>query len=614
MKRFIYSVLAFIMLFTFAADSAAAVTTEDINNITTPHILLMDAETGGAIYEKNADEKAYPASTTKILTAIVAIENIDDMNKTLTVRAEDVSGFGPNSSLMGLSAGEEITFKDVLYGLMLKSGNDASKVIAYETAGSMDAFIELMNAKATELGMVNSHFVNTSGLHDEDHYSTARDMGTLMRYAMKNSDFCALMATETYQIPANNKKPNGYFLENTNKLIHQKEEDAQSFIYPYCIGGKTGETNFAGYCLVSVAQKDNQKLICVLLGDKNDGSVASTYRFQSSIKLFDWGFENATTQALSDFNVSAEFSVQTINYSPYDPDNGLLNASCDISSIFVSGTGEYIQTLMNTPGSITAQTRLDTEAITAPVEAGDIIGSVDYYANGTLLATAQLVASRNVAAASEQTPEPHETSFISSTPPPGSGKNCNLSVQKSIGSPEYCVWIYYQNSLYTMTNTEWHYMYLDGEVFRAASAFDNAGSIQLYEQLFDTSGSAYYRLASSAVDGRTYVIVSDGRALMNSRNDGTLGSAEVTVNADGTITSQVRDELLWSFTTSSNGYLIRSSNGRYISRKAGSGLLFWILIAVLILVAFIIIRLLLTRGRRRLNHGRMRRSRYRVYR
>lgn len=614
MKRFIYFVLTFTLLFAFAADYAAAVTTEDINNITTPHILLMDAETGGVIYEKKADEKAYPASTTKILTAIVAIENIDDINKKLTVRVEDVSGFGPNSSLMGLSAGEEITFKDVLYGLMLKSGNDASKVIAYETAGSMDAFIVLMNQKAQELGMTNSNFVNTSGLHDENHYSTARDMGKLMRYAMKNSDFCELMATETYQIPANNKKPDGYFLENTNRLIHKKEEDKQSFIYPYCIGGKTGETNFAGYCLVSAAQKDNQKLICVLLGDRNDGSVASTYRFQSSIKLFDWGFENATTKALSDFNVSVEFSVQTINYSPYDPDNGLLSASCDISSIFISGTSEYLQTLMNTPGAITAQTRLDDEAITAPIETGDIIGSVDYYVNETLIATAQLVASRAVAASSEQTPEPHETSFISSTPPPGSGKNSNISVQKSVGSPEYCVWVYYQNSLYTMTSTEWHYMYLDGEVFRAASASDNAGKIQLYEQLFDTSGSAYYRLASNAADGRTYVIVSDGRALMNSKKDGTLASAEVTINADGTITSLVQDELLWSFTTSSNGYLIRSSNGKYISRKAGSGLLFWILIAVLILIAFIIIRLLLTKGRRRLNNGRIKRGRYRVYR
>lgn len=613
MKRFIYFIFALIMLFActavYAVDSV-----DDLADISTPHIMLMDANTGGVIYEKNADERAYPASTTKILTAIVAIENIDDINKMLTVRTEDVSGFGPNSSLMGLSAGEEISFKDVLYGLMLKSGNDASKVIAYETAGSMDAFVSLMNEKAREIGMTSSNFINTSGLHDENHYSTAHDMGKLMCYAMQNSDFCELMKTGEYQVPPNNKKPDGYHLENTNKLIHKKADDTQSFLYQYCIGGKTGETNFSGYCLVSAAQKDNQKLVCVLLGDKNDGSVSSNYRFQNSIRLFDWGFENAATRPLSDFNAPFEFSIQVSNYSPYDPENGMLRATSDTSSIMISGTEEYLQSLASTAGAITAQTRLDESAIIAPIETGAIVGSVDYYANGVLIATAQLIASRDIAASSERTPEPHETAFISSTPPPGSGKNSNISVHRSEGSPEYCVWVYYQNSLYTMTNTEWHYLYLDGDVFRAASVADNSGKIQLYEQLFDTSGLAYYRLASSAVDGRTYVIASEGRALANSKQDGTLASVEIIVNDDGIITSPVPEELLWSFNTSNNGYLIRSNDGKYISRKAGSGLIFWILIAVLILIALIILRLLLTKGRRRLNHGRMRRGRYRVYR
>ena len=215
------------------------------------------------------------------------------------------------------------------------------------------------------------------------------------------------------------------------------------------------------------------------------------------------------------------------------------------------------------------------------------MGSVEYlfYAQNPI--KVDLVAMRDVAASSETTIEPHVTAFISSTPPPGSGKNCNLSFQRTPGSDQYSVWVYYDHTLYTMNSIEWHYLYCDNGVFRAAA-------------------TAYYVLTDFVTDGASYVVVSDGMALCSDSRDGTRSAVAVQIGANDTITAGVTDKMVWQFNSQSNGYYI-SNSSKYLSRKAGSGVIFWILVFVLLLVIIIFIRILAQRiggGRR----GRRRRA------
>ena len=279
------------------------VTVEDaFADVSTPYIALMEAETGALLYQRDAYSRAFPASTTKVMTAIVALENIKDMNRVVTLGWRPVSGFGPTSSLMGLEANETIPLMDILYGLMMRSGNDAAKALAMETSYEVfgqdtepseliPKFVDLMNQKAAELGMNSTHFVTVDGRHDDNHYTTAYDFAVLMRYALQNPVFAKVIATAEYDVAPTNQHPQGMHFENSNRLISNKTGDNQSFLYQYCIGGKTGETNYAGYCLISACRKDDITLIAVQFGDSNN-STSKFYRYEVAKKLYDWGYEN----------------------------------------------------------------------------------------------------------------------------------------------------------------------------------------------------------------------------------------------------------------------------------------------------------------------------------
>lgn len=226
--------------------------------------ILVEAETGTVLAENNADKQMLIASTTKIMTALVVIENCD-LDETLTVKREYTLVEG---SSMYLKTGEKLTVRDVLYGLMLSSGNDAAVSLACYTAGSIDRFAKLMNAKARQLGMENSSFKNPHGLDTEGHYSTARDMAKLTVEAMNNPDFAEIVSTKTINVA-------GRSLKNHNKLL---------WSYEGIMGVKTGFTKSAGRSLVSCAERDGMRLVCVTLNapdDWNDHSV-----------LYNWAFDN----------------------------------------------------------------------------------------------------------------------------------------------------------------------------------------------------------------------------------------------------------------------------------------------------------------------------------
>ncbi|WP_018934517.1 D-alanyl-D-alanine carboxypeptidase family protein [Gracilibacillus lacisalsi] len=270
MRPFIYSiciVLIFVLLPQPEIKANVQVSAESA--------ILMDQETGRVLYEKNADNPTLIASITKILTAIIAIES-GKLDEYVKISDNAISTEG---SSIYLKKEDKITLKDLVYGLMLRSGNDAAVAIGEHIGGSQEGFAYLMNEKARWIGMTNSHFDNPHGLDSETHFSTAYDMALLTKYAMENDIFREISGTSSYQSSARD-----YAWINKNKLLTQ--------LYKYSNGGKTGYTRAAGRTLVSTAEKNGQTLIVVTLNAPSD--------WQDHMNLFEWGFEKFPLRKIQD--------------------------------------------------------------------------------------------------------------------------------------------------------------------------------------------------------------------------------------------------------------------------------------------------------------------------
>ena len=388
MKRILSLLSAAALALAFFLPAASASAEFDPASITSPHVLVMDADSGSVLYEKGARDKAYPASTTKIMTCILALEE-SKMDDQVTVGTAVKTG-----SVLGMADGETMSMKDMLYGLMLKSGNDCAKAIAEHISGSVDAFVEKMNAKATELGMTGTHFVTPNGLHDENHYSTAYDMALLTRFAMQNEDFRTIVATASYHIEGTNKNSAGYDLTNSNKLIYAKDAEA-SLVYENATGVKTGDTTQAGRCLVATATKNGTSLIVVIMGDM-ESKVSTNYRFENAKKLFEWAFAKFVTVDANTLNLKTSFEENVANASFSDEKKGVLELTADLSGKKVAGTSDFIESIKSSSDGVTADYKL-TAPLTAPIKAGDVVGTVNYQFSGQTILTANLIASRDVA-------------------------------------------------------------------------------------------------------------------------------------------------------------------------------------------------------------------------
>lgn len=238
--------------------------------ITADAAVLVDMETGGIIYAKNGDKQEYPASTTKMMTAILSLEQGDN-NKIV-----EVSPYAAYVESTAMWGGEHLRQFELIELMLLESDNGAATALGESVGGSESAFVAMMNAKAAELGMTGTHFVNCNGMPDEDHYSTARDLARLARYAMQNTLFRRVVASPTIIMPNWSDPTTTYEAENTNDLLET---------YPGCIGIKTGYTRAAGGCLVSAAERDGRTILCVVL--KSEDMDA---RFSDSAALLDYGF------------------------------------------------------------------------------------------------------------------------------------------------------------------------------------------------------------------------------------------------------------------------------------------------------------------------------------
>ena len=263
-------------------------------------VYLINLDTGKVIYEKDADKKIYPASTTKIMTALLALENIPDLDAPqveLKLYIQNALS-GTGASLAGILRGESFSPRELLYASMLPSGNEAAMMLGdYVGDGSLDYFAEMMNERAAELGAANTHFVNASGMHDDDHYTTAYDMYLITKAALENETFRQIVSTR-YYYAGEDQNGNPLHWNTTNFLI----SPGSTYYYPYATGVKTGTTDEAGRCLVSTAEKNGYHSLMVMMGapqyDSNGEKLEENMVFKQSIALYDWAFGSFSNKTL----------------------------------------------------------------------------------------------------------------------------------------------------------------------------------------------------------------------------------------------------------------------------------------------------------------------------
>ena len=293
-------------------DVKAADYWPDAPETLSPSVILMEESTGTILYEKNMDEAHYPASITKIMTTLLALENgnLSDM-----VTFSDDAINNTEGSGIARDYGEQMTLEQCLYGVMLESANECAYAVAEHVGGTVENFVDMMNAKAKELGCTNTHFANPHGLQDENHYTTAHDMALIAQAAYQNETFRIIIGTKMYTIPPTNKHAEETVLRNHHDMLCTYHNANRKYLYPYCVGGKTGYTATANSTLVTYAEKDGMTLICVVM------NTQSPNQFIDTVNLFDYAFDNfqVLNVAENDTNYSAETTVDNGNLNNIAP-------------------------------------------------------------------------------------------------------------------------------------------------------------------------------------------------------------------------------------------------------------------------------------------------------
>ena len=349
---YLYFILALMLVFCALLSTSYAI------NVSAKSAILIESDSGEIIYEKNANQTLPMASTTKIMTAIIAIEN-NNLNDKYKIPKEAT---GIEGSSIYLKEGEILTVKELLYALLLESANDASVALALKTSGDVSLFADLMNQKATELGLEMTHFVNPHGLDDDEHYTTANDLSKIARYAMQNPVFCEIVSSKKATISSNNGE-GARVLVNHNKLLR---------LYDGANGIKTGYTKRCGRCFVSSATKDGVSLICVTLNAPNDWHDHSS--------LLDYGFENYESFSLA-------------NKGDYLLELDVVNGQK--STVLVTNNEMFSKTLKKGAHDFSAVFE-SQRLLPAPISKGDILGKIVFYDKDTKIGEINLTATENI--------------------------------------------------------------------------------------------------------------------------------------------------------------------------------------------------------------------------
>lgn len=323
--------------------------------------ILIDSSTGQILYEYNSNDKLYPASTTKLMTAILTLENCQ-LSDTVTVDANALLGIPRSYTTAALQAGETLTIDQLLHVLLIPSANDAANVLAFHIAGSIEDFSIMMNAKAKELGCQNTNFVNPSGIHNDDHYSTAYDMALIGKYANTFEEIKEITCTTSYSLP---NLPDGK--ERTFKTTNTLITPSNKYYYEYATGMKTGYTDKAKSCIVAKATKDDLELICVVLGgDKTEDNKSQ--RELDCHALFDYGFNNYSYEKICTKNESMDISnIDDIPEIYQDKD---IKYSDDLLVLSDSSSNDFEKNISWNTDSL-------------PIYKDQIVGTVTYNINNT---------------------------------------------------------------------------------------------------------------------------------------------------------------------------------------------------------------------------------------
>lgn len=348
-------------------------------NITAKAGMLVSLDTGEIMYENNIDQKLYPASITKIMTAVIMLESekYDPDGKVVMTESVQRMISGTGSAVSNISVGEEFTQRDLMYLVVMSSAGDCSLLAAEYYAGGVDQFVALMNAKAAELGLKNTHYTNPVGLHDPEHYTTVRDIYTLSKYALKNETFKTVYATNRYIMPATNKSG-----ERTLSTTVFLQDPNTNYYYQYATGGKTGFTDEAGRCLMSTASYNGYNYMCILMNCP--ANADRRYEFLETADLYRWAFNNFSFREVANSTdpvceVPVELSLETDFVPLYfeKPFVSVLPNEADDSTIVV-------------------KTHLPEKGIDAPVKKGDVIGTADIIYAEQVIGTVNLVAGNDV--------------------------------------------------------------------------------------------------------------------------------------------------------------------------------------------------------------------------
>lgn len=377
--------------------------TED--DITAVSCILIEQTSGDVIFEKDADKLMYPASTTKIMTVLLGLLSTDDLSEMVTVSYNGSktgvrTQLDPESSVLGLIEGEQLTMEDLLYGTILRSGNDAAIAVAEHVSGTEAEFVNLMNQTAQMFGMTNTNFLNPHGLHQDYHYTTARDLATLSYEAMKNETFREIVRADRHEMDATNMQQERMISTGHRIMLKTYNGEANSYYYEYITGIKSGTTDAAGYCYVGAAERDGVELISVVL-------YSDRYNvWRDTKKLFEYGFSQYTHVTLTEMYLENPLKVYTSGYDKSDIGLGELELSASpvdpTKTVEISGTyAEIEQMTQNLRNLVLVQY---TRELKAPISAGEVIGKMTYVTEDGEAVEYNLLATRSVVARKDRPP------------------------------------------------------------------------------------------------------------------------------------------------------------------------------------------------------------------
>lgn len=297
--------------------------------------IIMDVQSGSILYKKNIDKKQYPASITKIMTALLAIEN-SSLQETVTYSKTAVLNLESGASNIGIKVGEKMSMEDSLYAILLMSANEVCNGVAEHISGSVKNFVDMMNKRAKELGCTGTHFANANGLWMKNHYTTAHDMALISRAAYKNKVFAKITGTKRYVIKKTNKNKDGHALHNHHGMLYGLT--FPQYVYEYCVGGKTGYTLKCRYTLVTYAKKKDMTLLSVIMKAPNSPWTEPN-EYTDTIKMLNYGFDKFTRYPIQDTqkNISVSENLFTSFSSYYDRNTSNLSIDADAGVILPKG-------------------------------------------------------------------------------------------------------------------------------------------------------------------------------------------------------------------------------------------------------------------------------------